>query len=582
MNDPGVDDWEAPRRSPGLAIAALVLGVIGFVLSVFVAGGVLGLAGMVLATISLRRNSPGRGMAIAGIVLGSLSLLGGAAMGLFYYRAYTEYAAYFASMEESGADEKDGDDAGDSDDEHSAWTGLAVPPMTFTTLEGEMVDVARFAGKPVVLNFWATWCAACRQELPDLNRLAKEVPDIVVLGISDEDEDTLREFGRSNAYGYRMASLASPPAPFDGVHALPTTVFVDRKGVIRATHVGSLDFEELRSRATAPDFQPTAKPAPTADTPAPTEAWKAATGAVHALCICPPGNDQPASVVAATGRNTMRRFGDDGREMLGFTVSRLPGFLDCTRMPTGELRLLAYDNWGTGVAVYDGIGKPLWSYATPGGVNGAHWTDLEGDGTPEMVVGLNGDGGLHAVDSAGSRLWRVASLGNVWGQAVLAAAKGRPALIAAAEAGGTIRLFDQGGVDRGTLQPGGAYFTTLGATTAGESVQLAGLGREMNGQAKVWVSAFDSRGTVLWKARAWSDASWRTTRLQSGDLAGDAGREWVFPAGSRRLAVVGQEGTTMASLRTAARGAPFAVLPARPKDLLVVGGEDLTAYRMPR
>src|SRR6266853_353247 len=64
----------------------------------------------------------------------------------------------------------------------------------------------------------------------------------------------------------------------------------------------------------------------------------------------------------------------------------------------------------------DTTGKELWSYSALMGVNGAHW-DLDGDGTDELIVGMNGLGGLDAVSADGKKLSHVA-LANVWSQAV--------------------------------------------------------------------------------------------------------------------------------------------------------------------
>src|SRR6266404_2617670 len=89
----------------------------------------------------------------------------------------------------------------------------------------------------------------------------------------------------------------------------------------------------------------------------------------------------------------------------------------------------------------DATGKEIWHYSATFGVNGAHWGDLDGDGTDEIIVGMNGFGGLQALAADGKRLWR-ASAGNVWGQAVVPATKDRAALVFATEASGSVRIFD--------------------------------------------------------------------------------------------------------------------------------------------
>ncbi len=139
--------------------------------------------------------------------------------------------------------------------EHPAWQGQPAPAMILTALDGERLDLAAFRGRPVVLSFWATWCGACREEIPNLNRFAQEFDRsrVLLIGISDEDRDTLETFARRQQVAYPLVSVASYPSPFDDIGSLPTAVFIDRNGVIRRVHVGYLTFEELRASAFAPE-----------------------------------------------------------------------------------------------------------------------------------------------------------------------------------------------------------------------------------------------------------------------------------------------------------------------------------------
>ena len=73
---------------------------------------------------------------------------------------------------------------------------LGKPAPDFTVVDGSRsVQLSSYRGKVVVLNFWATWCAPCIEEIPSLNQLQRQMPQLVVLGVSvDQDEEAYRQF----------------------------------------------------------------------------------------------------------------------------------------------------------------------------------------------------------------------------------------------------------------------------------------------------------------------------------------------------------------------------------------------------
>jgi len=120
---------------------------------------------------------------------------------------------------------------------------LAARPVNFSDL----------SGRPTVLNFWATWCAPCRREMPLLDRLhrARAPEGLAVIGIDvDEPAARVREFVDSLGINYPI--WVDPPAGttgFDSTRAvytltasvgLPTTLFIDRQGVVRFKYLGEL------------------------------------------------------------------------------------------------------------------------------------------------------------------------------------------------------------------------------------------------------------------------------------------------------------------------------------------------------
>ncbi len=552
---------DTPPPPTGLAIATLVLGILAAVLAPLLIGGILGIVAVGLGGLFLRGRPRRRGMALWGLSLGVLGILVATGVGILFYRAYHRWNSEMASYQGSTEETEPPPD----------WVGARAPALSFTTLEAERVELGQFKGQPVVLNFWATWCGACKREQPNLDRLAREVPDVVVLGLSDEPESTLRSLAAKPAY--RIASVPSPPSPFDAVASLPTTVFIDRNGVIADVRVGYQEFEDLKTRSVTAAFAGTPREAATATGEAELQArerWSTEVPGASSMTACQwDGDPTPRLLVATkTGQLVVLDAGGAVKGHLGLPAGTTT--IECANLADGSPRLLAYRNWGEEVSVLDGSGQVLWSYRCPQGVNGAHWGDLDGDRQVELVVGMNGGGGLHAVSPQGRRLWQVTRIGNVWGQAVLpASAPGGP-LVVATEAGGSIRIFDEEGNQTASLRPLGDYYSAV-VVAAGDDegpAQIVALGRNR-------VVAVDPEGHVAWQAPArLSTGAWRSAFFARGHLADVAGWQWVFPVRRTALSVTSSNGQRLVELAVREEPSAYLVLPAaKGKGTLVVAGD---------
>lgn len=112
----------------------------------------------------------------------------------------------------------------------------SIPPA------GRRLALADLRGHPVVLNFWASWCAPCRAEMPLLVKIARGYASrgVVVLGLDVDDEAAeARRFLDAYHVDYPVLTVADSALPRAyGVYGLPTTVFVDGAGLIRAREIG--------------------------------------------------------------------------------------------------------------------------------------------------------------------------------------------------------------------------------------------------------------------------------------------------------------------------------------------------------
>jgi thiol-disulfide isomerase/thioredoxin len=106
--------------------------------------------------------------------------------------------------------------------------------FSLSLLGGETLSLSAFRGQWVVLNYWATWCRPCREEIPELSELHERRDDITVLGLAYEEAEPeafqafLDEFHVS--YPMLLVDVYAPPEPFGAPRVLPTTVILNPAG----------------------------------------------------------------------------------------------------------------------------------------------------------------------------------------------------------------------------------------------------------------------------------------------------------------------------------------------------------------
>ena len=121
--------------------------------------------------------------------------------------------------------------------------GSVAPNFTATDLNGNAVSLAGSRGRPVILNFWATWCVPCKAEMPAITAVAKTNPNAVVLAVNVLDGPVLvRSFADDVQLGFvPLLDPAGTVARQYKVDSIPSSFFIGPDGTIRAINIGPMD-----------------------------------------------------------------------------------------------------------------------------------------------------------------------------------------------------------------------------------------------------------------------------------------------------------------------------------------------------
>jgi peroxiredoxin len=132
--------------------------------------------------------------------------------------------------------------------------GKRAPEFTLKTVEGKKVSLADYKGKAVLINFWATWCAPCKIEMPWFVALRDQYASqgFEILGVSEDDSDTPRskliKFGQEQKINYPLlVGEDSMSRKYGGVEFLPTSYFVGRDGKVVAETAGLVSKSEIEA-----------------------------------------------------------------------------------------------------------------------------------------------------------------------------------------------------------------------------------------------------------------------------------------------------------------------------------------------
>jgi thiol-disulfide isomerase/thioredoxin len=441
----------------------------------------------------------------------------------------------------------------------------------------------------VMLDFWATWCGPCVQELPLLAEVAAAYKDkgVVFCAVNEQEKpDQIHKFLKEKKLAITVA-LDSEGAVGAVYHAeaIPLLVLIDKKGVVQSVHVGynpaikTTLCKELDALLAGKNLAKEAlRDAKAAQKTEGLELSWSVSGPYSSVATDPQGHTVYA--VQAQGRCDVLDSG--GKTTRTF---RLPGsgqpIVRFARLARDSENLLAFGPWGASVLASKVDGSKLWEETGGQGIDDVWAADLDGDGVDEVIVGYNGSTGLHVFSADGKRLWKRTDMGNVWH--VTAADldhDGKPEVVTTS-AQGKVHVFSPGdGKPLRTLDAG--LYANMVRTAPGRAIPSARgdlvlvIGSASPGEAMV---ALGGDGKIHWTMKLPADVRHCDSLAVSPDGALAAaglrgGQICVVDLGHGRIVaqVAGQGLTPMVAW--AARADAAAPL------LLVANGRELNAFRV--
>jgi thiol-disulfide isomerase/thioredoxin len=189
-------------------------------------------------------------MAKARPALVTAALSAAAVLGYVAYRSLDEPREPPVSIESI----EFGEDLANDSEAQAAPAKLAerLPEFSLEALDGTQQSISSWPGKPLLINFWATWCGPCLREIPMLKELQSARSELQIVGIALDQRESVRSFAGNMQFNYPI--LIGQNGGWDAaaafgvaVFALPFTVFTGADGSVLGVHTGELHAEHLQN-----------------------------------------------------------------------------------------------------------------------------------------------------------------------------------------------------------------------------------------------------------------------------------------------------------------------------------------------
>jgi thiol-disulfide isomerase/thioredoxin len=125
-----------------------------------------------------------------------------------------------------------------------------APDFMLETLDGKSITLSELKGKKVFINFWASWCPPCRDEMPEIEQFTKQNPDVVVLAVNlrntEKNDEAVHNYIEENEYTFPvLLDRKGDVGNTYKVLTLPTSFFVNTKGIVQYKFIGPLSLEKM-------------------------------------------------------------------------------------------------------------------------------------------------------------------------------------------------------------------------------------------------------------------------------------------------------------------------------------------------